>query len=145
MIIGRFGDTTGRPYVEGRLVIPSQSLSTDISFILDTGADRTVLMPMDGAKIGLDYSKLGDACQSLGVGGYSSDFQEDAVLIFLDHGKQLCFYTFKLIVSAPAPEIGTIPSLLGRNIIDRWRVIYDPVNDLLEADPHSADLFNPIA
>jgi hypothetical protein len=54
MIQGRFGNTSGRPYVEGRLVIPRLKVRGDISFIFDTGADQTVLMPMDGTRLLLD-------------------------------------------------------------------------------------------
>ena len=45
MIQGRFGNTTGRPYVNGRLLLPRLRLSTNLS---DTGADVSVLMPVDG-------------------------------------------------------------------------------------------------
>ena len=45
---GSFGAITGRPYIRGRLVLPRLSLSDNISFCVDTGADQTVLMPGDG-------------------------------------------------------------------------------------------------
>jgi hypothetical protein len=47
-IAGRFGDTTGRPYLEGRLVLPRLGKRGDFSFLVDTGADYTYLMPGDG-------------------------------------------------------------------------------------------------
>ena len=37
-------------------------------------------------------------------------------------------------------EMREVPSLLGRDIIDRWRVIYDPQGTGLRAKPHSADI-----
>jgi hypothetical protein len=36
MIEGRFGDTSGRPYIEGRLSLPRLGVVGDISFIFDT-------------------------------------------------------------------------------------------------------------
>lgn len=39
MLRGRFGDTSGRPYLEGRLFLPRLKLQGDISFIVDTGAE----------------------------------------------------------------------------------------------------------
>ena len=33
-----------------------------------------------------------------------------------------------------------IPSLLGRDILDRWRMVYDPEMGLLEFEVRSADL-----
>lgn len=43
MLRGRFGDTTGAPYIEGRLILTRLNLTADISFLVDTGADYTVL------------------------------------------------------------------------------------------------------
>ena len=75
MLRGRFGDTTGRPYLEGRLVIPRLSLESDISFLVDTGADRTVLLTADGQRMGIDYSDLTeDIGPSVGLGGASFNF-----------------------------------------------------------------------
>ena len=34
-------------------------------------------------------------------------------------------YEIELRICKPAEELMTIPSLLGRDIIDRWRVTYD--------------------
>ena len=43
MLEGRFGDTTGRPYVDGRLfVLGRQELNSNISFLVDTGADGSM-------------------------------------------------------------------------------------------------------
>jgi hypothetical protein len=41
MLTGRFGDTTGRSYIEGRLSLPRLTISDDISFIIDTGGHKT--------------------------------------------------------------------------------------------------------
>ena len=59
MLRGRFGDSTGRPYIEGRLIIPRLNIKSDMSFLVDTGADRSLLMPGDGRRLAIDYSKLG--------------------------------------------------------------------------------------
>lgn len=58
MLKGRFGDTTGAPYIEGRLLIPRLKIDGYVSFLVDTGSDSTVLMQTDGARLGLNYSKL---------------------------------------------------------------------------------------
>ena len=64
MLRGRFEDTTGAPYIEGRLILTRLSLSVDISFLVDTGADMTVLCPSDAAKITLDYDLLTDEAET---------------------------------------------------------------------------------
>lgn len=139
MIIGRFGGSSQRPYVEGRVSIPSQNISADISFVLDTGADMTVLMPMDGAKIGLDYNNLNNVVSSLGISGYSQDFLVSGYVTFRGSDGTLYSYEIDLLVSSPSPEISSIPSLLGRNIMNKWAIRYDPTNAVLEASVHAAD------
>ncbi len=71
---GRFGNASGRPYIEGHLILPRLRISSDISFCVDTGADSTVLLPADGIRIGIDYDKLGPEVESVGVGGISLDY-----------------------------------------------------------------------
>ena len=47
MLKGWFGDTTGRPYIEARIAFPRLRALGLVSFVLDTGADRSLLMPRD--------------------------------------------------------------------------------------------------
>lgn len=137
MIIGRFGDTTKSPYIEGMLAL--QGKRTDISFLLDTGAQRTVLMPADATKLGLDRTKITKACQSTGVGGIANDFCDTAILTFLGKSGALYNYKVEIIVAHPTQFNTKIPSLLGRDIINRWHVNYDPALPLLECAVNSAD------
>ena len=58
MFSGRYGNTSGRPYLEARVILPNLKIGGDVSFIVDTGADRTVLMPIDVKRMGIDYKKL---------------------------------------------------------------------------------------
>ena len=58
MLSGRFGGTTGRPYIEAFLSIPSMGINGAVSFLIDTGADSTVLMQADATRLQLDYSQL---------------------------------------------------------------------------------------
>ena len=59
MLQGRFGDTSGRPYLEGRFYIPRLGVQGNISFLVDTGADSTTLLPADANKLNIDHSELG--------------------------------------------------------------------------------------
>lgn len=57
MLRGRFGDTSGRPYIEGHVFLPRLEKRGNVSFLFDTGAD-TSLMPVDGLRVGIDYAEL---------------------------------------------------------------------------------------
>ena len=76
MLRGRFERATGRPYIEGRLVVPRSNLTGDVSFLIDTGADTSALMPADAQRIGLDYSMLTNEREAVGIGGISRSFTE---------------------------------------------------------------------
>ena len=144
MLRGRFGNTSGRPYLEGRLVLPDLRMVTDISFCVDTGADRTVLLPGDGTRMGIDFTKLTRETESVGVGGLSRNYIESAVLAFSDPGRFLYVYMIDVEISPPSPEIMDIPSLLGRDILNRWRMIYNPTRNRLSFEVLSADVILPI-
>ena len=92
MLRGRFGDSSGRPYLEGRLVIPRLEMRRDVSFIVDTGADSTLLMPLDGQGMGVDYSRLEESTTSVGIGGATENFLEPALLAFSEGRRSLYVY-----------------------------------------------------
>ena len=137
---GRYGDTSGRPYLEGRLIFPRLRIQGDISFLVDTGADASLLTPLDGRRLGIDYSTLNGDAEAWGIGGLSHNFLEEAILVFSEPGVALYLYTMDLDIAVPSPEIpDDLPSLLGRDILDHWRMTYSPLKKnltfkVLEAD-----------
>ena len=141
MIRGRF-DADGRPFLEARVYIRSLKISADIPFLVDTGADRTVVMPTDGARLNINYEKLSDPITSLGIGGASEDFQVDATIFFKDEDESLVGYSCKLVVTRPAKEKLKLPSLLGRNVLDRWNLTYNARGQDIHAHYHDADFIH---
>ena len=101
MLHGRFGESSGRPYISARVFIPRLGLAGTVSFIFDTGADSSVLMP---AEAHIVYG-----------------------------------YDIELLIHHPTDNAMRVPSLFGRNIIDRWRVTYDKSVPELVADVLSSD------
>lgn len=145
MLRGRFGDTSGRPYVEGRLLFPRLALAANISFLVDTGADTSLLMPGDGTRMGLDYSLLAGDNEAVGVGGLTHNFTENALLAFLESRRTLYVYAIQLDVAPPTPDVPVdIPSLLGRDVLDRWAMSYNKARNRLAFRVLSADLVIPV-
>ena len=145
MLRGRFGDTSGRPYIEGRLIFPNLKIRSDISFLVDTGADRSLLLPNDGMRIGIDYTKLTGDAESIGVGGVCHNFVEPALIVFSEPRRFLYVYSIDLVIAPPAPDIMDPPSLLGRDILNQWRMIYDPTKNRLTFHVVSADVVLPLS
>lgn len=91
----------------------------------------------------LDYSNLSNPTDTVGIGGVSADYTEDALIAFSD-GAKIYAYSLPIIISSPSPEIMDIPSLLGRDILDQWRMTYDKLNSELTFEVMSADLEVPV-
>ena len=142
MITGRFGNTSGRPYFAGHVSVPSLGIAGNVSFPLDTGSDATVLMPTDALRLGVLYTKLHTTTQSYGVGGISQDFREPATFAISDG--DLHFYKISLVIMEARPELKDAPSLLGRDIISRWKITLDHSNGIAMADIVSSDFKAPI-
>jgi hypothetical protein len=138
MLTGRFGNTSGRPYIEGRLSLPNLNLSANVSFVIDTGSDCTVLMPLDAMRINLDYSRLTKEVDSVGIGGICRDFAEPALVAFTD-GIAVYIYEIELRIATASADIMAIPSLLGRDVINRWHISYSFPNNKIEIQNHTAD------
>jgi hypothetical protein len=82
MLEGRFGNTSGAPYLEARISIPRLSLRGFVSFLVDTGADGTVFMPADSKKLAVNFGALRNPVTSEGIGGAAKGFTEQVVLSF---------------------------------------------------------------
>lgn len=141
MLRGRFGDTSGRPYLEGRLIIPRIGIRGSISFLIDTGADTTTILPDDSRRLGVDYSTLKLARSStVGIGGTSRLYAERGIVVFTDPGKWLYAYEINLGISPYDKALKSVHSLLGRDILDRWQMTYGPLRRNLRFTVLSADL-----
>ncbi|MCH8188606.1 MAG: retroviral-like aspartic protease family protein [Proteobacteria bacterium] len=132
------------PYIEGRPLIPRLNIDGYVSFLVDTGADTTVLMQTDGARLGLDYSRLKNETFAIGVGGEAKIYREPVNLVFSEAGTRIHLYVLDLHVLEPKSANKTMPSLLGRNILNRWRMSYNATNKRLFFEVLSADLTRAI-
>ena len=124
--------------MEGHVPLPRLGKRGNVSFIFDTGANTSLLMALDGQRMEIDYGRLENEETSLGIGGISENFIESAYLAFVGDAA-LYGCEIELRICKPAEELMTIPSLLGRDIIDRWRVTYDKSAWELLAEVISSD------
>jgi len=141
---GRFGDTSGRPYLEGLLYLPRLNIKSNVSFLVDTGADRSILHPLDGQRVGLDYSSLQGHIEATGTNGVAGYFEEQALLIFTESGRNLHAYRIDVLISPPGSEIMDLPSLLGRDILKNWRMMFNPSKNRLVFNIIQSDITIPL-
>ena len=138
VLTGRFVNTSGRPYVEGKISLLDFNISGGISFLVDTGADRTLLMPDDWRLLGLDYSVLTDAIDIGGIGGSVTFLTTIATIAFAIPGKTVYIYAVEIACAPDDQDYRRYPSLLGRDILDQWKMIYNPFQKTLEFSPFHA-------
>ena len=140
MLRGHFNRRTGRPYLEGRLRLPRLGIEGVVQFLVDTGADDSLLSPGDASAAGVDFSALRSRSTALGLGGAVECYVEPATIAFVGDDDIRYSYNMELEIAAMQPETMGLPSILGREVIDRWRMVYDPTMDVLEFEVRSADL-----
>ena len=112
------------------------NISGMVSFLVDTGADLTTLMPKDAFRLGINYSLLRNPDQAEGVGGSAKCYQEAAVISLFDEDDEQREHNVILDILEPDPRRPTmrLPSLLGRDIINDYRMIFDAHGSRLHFD-----------
>lgn len=98
-------------------------------------------MPGDAKTMSLDYSLLRNKQSTGGVGGEVGVYIEPAYLAFPGINRIAYGYAIDIAILDPPQEQtdSAIPSLLGRDVMDRWRVVYSRSEDLLTAEIRSCD------
>ena len=145
ILVGAFDEKTGRPFLKATLYLPRLRLQLDIDFLVDTGADITTLSPNDGHEMGLDYDALTQiSVPSIGVGGISERYVEQAVVMFDDVDRMVCMYSIDLDILEPQPHIERLPSLLGRDILHRMQIHYSYPTNSLTFQIETADRIIPL-
>ena len=69
------------------------------------------------------------------IGGSANEFQELAVLSFSD-GRHVYSYILRQgAISEPGPHNARFPSLLGRDVLHRWRFVMNKIKDQVSFTP----------
>jgi hypothetical protein len=140
MIHGRFGELT-RPYVSAQVTIAKAERIAKINFLIDTGADTTCLMPSDVFALRLRQPNWGDPVASRGIGGEVAVYENFAALMFLELGVGLVVHDIPVYVYPNEEPYNEYPSILGRDILDSWRIRYSFIERELTADVLATDIF----
>lgn len=128
--------------IDAHVSIPSIKASGFVTFLIDTGADCTTLTQADGRRLHIDYSRLTTEDHAVGYSGSTSDYLCEGIVTFSEIGVVEYNYKIELRVTKPdsnMPELFVIPSLLGRDILNRWKLSFDPAAKTIVADVISCD------
>jgi len=114
-----------RPYVTGRLTIPSQAITGEVNFLIDTGADSTLLAPADALALGVDIGRLPTGPTSMGVGGHAATVRAEASLTL--YGLNFPLDLRILVPGSPRQQaaLTRIPSLIGRDVLSHFALFFE--------------------
>lgn len=124
-------------YITAVLAIPKIGMRQKIEFLIDTGATKTTILDRDALTIGIAYAKLSRLKQPLlGLGGLVDTYvAKDAEIYFrTDNDSEHRELLPELLVVKHKKideNIMRIPSVLGRDILNKYRLVYEKRKDLV--------------
>lgn len=139
MILGSF-DGDGRPYVQGRLFIPRLKVDGYVDFLIDTGADFIGLHPNAGIPLGVPFAELKRPTPAQGIGGRQTYFIEPQCYLAFNDGARVRVYIVPIRIAKPDPEIAQLASVLGRPLLNDWRLNLDRIRNRVEIVARNAAL-----
>jgi len=124
------------PFVRATVVSKSLELRHVVSFLVDTGAGVTTLLDRDVKRLRIDVEKLKRVERGLfGIGGSLTTYLiEDSALLFLSSNGEAVEERLRIYVGvhnveklceAERKSILELPSLLGRDLIYRFKLVLD--------------------
>jgi len=139
------------PFIKA--IVESQKLKIRkiVYFHIDTGASLTIILDKDVKYLGINVNTLRKAGRQIGgIGGFINTYQiEDAKLLFITEDQKIIEEKLVLHVGIHDPTklspeekemIMRIPSLLGRDIIHRFKLAYNkPKNEIYLEKPNLSD------
>ena len=140
MVIGWFS-FFGQPFVKARVIIPRLGVQREVEFLVDTGADRTCVNYRDAVNMGLfpEILRGSEMTHAEGIGGASRYFREDARIEFIETDDERPYeHTLSLLIADLSDAPSLIPSLLGRDVLNLYRMVYAPAERRLELDAPSS-------
>jgi hypothetical protein len=140
LLNGRFGDRSGRPYIQAMLFIPRLDIQANVSFLIEKGTGSSVLAAGDGLRMGIDFGKLPATQKIVGFGDVPLTLHEERAIVIFRAEEALCCYAVSLLLTAPGPA-SDVPSVLGREILEKWQVTIDQPNNSLMIRVRDADEF----
>lgn len=132
-------EDTPAPYVKVRVHLQHTDHLAELDFLVDTGAYATVLHPDDVDRMGIDAGSLqGRQTEASGIGGSMRYLSVDAVLSLYDEeaGAWRGFPVQLDISTEEANPDDRLPSLLGRDVLNRCNCNFDARQGIVTLEPY---------
>lgn len=129
MIQGSFG-AAGRPYLRVRIRLTRFDREIDASFLVDTGADSTSISTRDWRRLGLTRRDIGRPSETITGYGGSIEVATESAELAIEHDNGSVDRVMLDVEVAPEEASG-LPSILGRDVLAGYRLVYSPIERML--------------
>ena len=140
-LAGEFRGAFVRPYVQAIAIVSLRGIgiAVRLSLLIDTGSDRTMVGSRDFERFAIRALQLRSPQQMRGVGGFAEAYVSQHPDL-RGHGTKLSVRLSPGHSYRTLDEFGRdLPSLLGRDILNRWHMNYRPTENFLRFDVVDAD------
>lgn len=117
---------TAVPYVRAAIQIPSLRRQVVASFLIDTGADTTVIHPQDSLRLfqPAEIRALPSPVGIDGAGAGKAHYPIEVNIVFLHHDNSLQAVPITAYVGDPSHNMN-FESLLGRDVLESFVMHFD--------------------
>jgi hypothetical protein len=141
MLAGRF-DGQNRPLVRLEVSSPAAPNRLPLTFLIDTGAFNTIIMPADAMRFGVPFHNLPPTNDQVIIGGHRIPTYYISVwLDIIDRGSVYSYNIKDARIVDPSVFNIPNPNILGSNAWGRWGLHIEPGK--IEIDPLSPDIRTP--
>jgi hypothetical protein len=149
VIRGEFNDR--RPYVSGFLSFGFSARQIQVEFVIDTGSDISLLGSDAYEDAGLSYDDFAGypPATSAGFGGQIAARRAPARLFLFDSDERnvvaitLEIEVLKPVAGAPLAGALVLPSIIGRDVTDLFRLTIDRSVNLVTLEPRGDPNWRP--
>jgi len=127
LVFGNPSSITAEPYLRVIVQLPAFGTVADVPFLVDTGADVTVLNPQDGLRLlpAAVWGSLTDPIRMGGAGAGLNHYPQPANVSFRHDDGHLEQIVSTVYVATPHQANMGLESLLGRDILGHFVMTFD--------------------
>lgn len=119
-------DFQGMPTVLAVVIFPRLGVHASVNFLIDTGADITLISAFDAMRVGIKTEQLAQAEVLASLGGSFTVFSEPAIMVFMQEDNVLLSYEATVRIPELTDITVRMPSVLGRDVIGNMGLYLEP-------------------
>ena len=124
----RQGGLTPAPFVNAQVELPALHISTEVEFLADTGAEATTLLHDTLSRLSVSPQRVRSLPRTASVTGIGGDVPcyTTRAIVSLRDDSLSAPHAFDINIDlAPSLKTADLPSLLGRDILNQLRCVFD--------------------